>query len=91
MKIGYAQGELEGDWAVFAKIAGFFVYRVPPEDREDFLHDLLVEMVKVKEKYNAKGKTLTEAGLMRVAKYEVLGYWDKRRFRLFGLDCTHCT
>ncbi|GAI89716.1 unnamed protein product, partial [marine sediment metagenome] len=48
MKIGYAQGELEGDWAVFAKIAGYFAYRVPPEDREDFLHDLLVEMVKVK-------------------------------------------
>ncbi|MBA7482879.1 hypothetical protein ES707_18378 [subsurface metagenome] len=91
MKIGYAQGELEGDWAVFAKIAGYFAYRVPPEDREDFLHDLLVEMVKVKEKYDAKGKTLTEAGLMWVAKYRELTYWDKRRLRLYGLNCGNCT
>ncbi|GAJ13035.1 unnamed protein product, partial [marine sediment metagenome] len=68
MRIGYAEGDLEGDWAVFAKIAGFFVYRVPPEDREDFLHDLLLEMDKVKAKYEAKGKPLTEASLMMVAK-----------------------
>ena len=91
MKIGYAQGELEGDWAVFAKIAGFFVYKVPPEDREDFLHDLMLEMDKVKAKYEVKGKPLTEASLMVVARYELLGYWDKRRFRLYGLNCTHCT
>jgi len=83
--------ELEGDWAVFAKIAGYFVHEVPPEDREDFLHDLLVEMVKVKEKYDAKGKTLTEAGLMRVSRYEVLGYWEKRRYRLFKPNCRYCT
>ncbi len=91
MRIGYAQGELEGDWAVFAKIAGFFVYKVPPEDREDFLHDLLVEMAKVKAKYDAQGKTLTEAGLMWVAKYQELTYWARRIYRLFGLNCTNCT
>jgi len=91
MKIGYAQGELEGDWAVFAKIAGFFVYKVPPEDREDFLHDLMLEMDKVKAKYEVKGKPLTEASLMVVARYELLGYWDKRRLRLYGLNCTRCT
>ncbi len=91
MKIGYAQGELEGDWAVFAKIAGFFVYKVLPEDREDFLHDMMLEMVKVKAKYEVKGKPLTEASLMIVASYELKDYWDKRRLRLFGLNCTHCT
>ncbi|NVL91223.1 MAG: hypothetical protein HWN69_09600 [Desulfobacterales bacterium] len=91
MRTGYTKGQLEGDWAVFAKIAGFFVNQVPAEDREDFLQDLLVEMAKVKAKYEAKGKTLTEPGLMRVAKYELLRYLDKRRYRLFGLNCTHCT
>ncbi|MBA7681240.1 hypothetical protein ES703_89578 [subsurface metagenome] len=83
--------ELEGDWAVFAKIAGFFVYKVPPDDREDFLQDMLLEMVKVKAKYDAKGKTLTEASLMMVASYELKDYWDKRRHRLFGLNCSNCT
>lgn len=91
MRIGYAQGELEGDWAVFAKIAGFYVYRVLPEDREDFLHDMMLEMVKVKAKYDARGKPLTEAGLMWVAKYQELTYWAKRIYRLFGLNCTNCT
>ena len=91
MSIGYAKRELEEDWAVFAKIAGYFVYEVPHDDREDFFHDLLLEMAKVKAKYEAKGKTLTEAGLMMVASYELKGYFDKRRYRLFGLNCTHCT
>ena len=91
MRISYIKGELQGDWAVFAKIANSFVSKVPAEDREDFFQDLLVEMAKVKEKYDAKGKILTEAGLMRVAKYEVLHYWAKRRYRLFGLNCSHCT
>ena len=91
MRIGYAEGKLEGDWAVFAKIAGYFVNKVPPEDREDFLQDLLVEMNKVKTKYAAKGKPLTEASLMMVAKYELKAYWDKRRYRLLGLNCYRCT
>ncbi len=91
MRIGYAQGELEGDWSVFAKIASYFVNKVKPEDKEDFLHDTILEMVKVKAKYDAKGKTLTEAGLMWVARYEVLGYWEKRIYRLFGLNCANCT
>jgi len=91
MRIGYAEGKLEGDWAVFAKIAGYFVYKVLPEDREDFLHNLLVEMDKVKAKYAVRGKPLTEASLMMVAKYELKAYWEKRRYRLFGLNCYRCT
>ena len=91
MRIGYAESEMVGDWALFAKIAGYFVNKVPAKDREDFLHDLLVEMAKVKAKYELKGKPLTEAGLIRVAIYELKGYWDKRRYRLFRLNCTHCT
>jgi len=91
MRIGYAEGKLEGDWAVFARIAGYFVNKVLPEDREDFHQDLLVEMAKVKAKYEAKGKPLTEASLMMVAKYELKDYWDKRRYRLLGLNCASCT
>ena len=91
MKVGYAEGELEGDWAVFAKIAGYFVNKVPPDDREDFLQDLLVEMSRVKAKYDARGKTLREAGLMLVASFELKDFWTKRRRRLFGLNCSHCT
>ncbi len=91
MRVGYAEAKLEGDWAVFVKIAGYFVYKVLPDDREDFRQDLLVEMDKVKAKYQAKGKPLTEASLMMVAKYELKAYWEKRRYQLFGLNCYRCT
>jgi hypothetical protein len=66
---------LEGDWGIFYRVARYFVHKVKFEDREDFLHDLMLEMAKVKAKYEAKGKPLTEAGLMRVASYEVTEYW----------------
>jgi len=67
--------KLDGDWGLFYKVARYFVHKVKFEDREDFLHDLLLEMAKVKTKYEAKGKLLTEAGLMRVASYQVTEYW----------------
>ena len=91
MRTGYAEGKLKGDWAVFARIAGYFVYKVLPEDREDFRQNLLVEMDKVKAKYAVSGKPLTEASLMMVASYKLRGYWAKRRYRLFGLNCNRCT
>ena len=91
MRVGYAEGKLEGDWAVFNRIASYFANRVLPEDREDFLQDLLVEMAKVKAKYEAKGKPLTEAGLMKVAGYELKAYFAKRQYRLSGLNCASCT
>jgi hypothetical protein len=80
---GYHNGydELEGDWAVFYKIARYFVYKVKKEDRADFLHDLLLKMAEVKAKYEAQGKLLREAGLMWVGRYEVRKYWEKQRLR----------
>jgi hypothetical protein len=66
---------LEGEWGWFAKIAEYFVSKVKYEDKQDFRHDLLIEMAKVKAKYKLKGKPLTEAGLMRIASYQVTEYW----------------
>ena len=44
------------------------------DDREDWLHDTMLKMAKVKTKYEVMGKPLTEAGLMRVASYQVTEY-----------------
>ena len=73
---GYHNGydKLEGDWALYYKIARYFVHKVKREDRQEFLHDLMLEMAKVKAKYQEKGKPLTEAGLMRVASYSRCRY-----------------
>ena len=48
-------------------------------------------MAKVRAKYEAKGKPLTEAGLMRVASYELSEYWVKQRRLTTWLDCGNCS
>jgi hypothetical protein len=82
---------LDGDWALYYKVARGFVRRVKPEDRGDFLHDLLLVMAKVKAKYNLIGKPLSEAGLIRVACYEVADYWRKWFKRINGRECGQCS
>lgn len=91
MRTGYKPGELDGDWATFAKIAGQFANKVPLQEREDLLHDIILEMAKVKRKYQAKGKPLRGASLNLIAEHKLLWHFAKRRYRLFGLNCTHCT
>jgi hypothetical protein len=59
---GNGYSHLEGDWALFYKVAKDFTHRVKPEDRQDVLQSLLITMAKVKAKYQAIGKELTEAG-----------------------------
>jgi hypothetical protein len=88
---GNGYGQLQGDWSMFYKIAKGFTRRVRPEDRQDFLHDLLLTMHKVKVKYDAIGKELREAGLIRVACYEVAQYWRNKFRRINGTDCGRCT
>ena len=88
---GNGYSHLEGDWALFYKVAKGFTHRVKLEDRQDFLHDLLLTMAKVKAKYQAIGKPLTEAGLIRVACYDVADYWRKKFRRMNGTDCGRCS
>jgi len=86
---GYDQ--LDGDYALFYKVAKRFAYKVRRDDCEDFLHDLFLKFAKVKAIYIAKGKELTEGGLMRVARYELAGYWRKYYYKINGIDCGRCS
>jgi len=88
---GNGYSHLEGDWALFYKVAKGFTHRVKPEDRQDFLQSLLLTMAKVKAKYQAIGKELTEAGLIRVACYDVAQYWREKFRRFNGTDCGRCS
>ena len=85
---GYNQ--LDGDYALFYKVANGFTHKVKREDREDFLHDLIVAMARVKASYTAKGKELTEGGLVRVAQYELADYWRKWFYQKNGIECHRC-
>jgi len=88
---GNGYDQLAGDWALYYKVARYFIHKVRREDKYDFLHDLMLEMAKVKAKYEVKGKPLTEAGLMRVASYELTDYWVKQRRLTTWLDCGNCS
>ena len=52
---------------------------------------MILTMAKVKAKYNLVGKPLSEAGLIRVACYQVADYWRKWFKRINGIDCSHCS
>jgi hypothetical protein len=86
---GYDQ--LQSEWALYYKVTSYFVQHIRFDDREDWLHDTMLEMAKVKAKYELIGKPLTEAGLMRVASYQVTEYWVKQRRLTTWLDCGHCS
>jgi hypothetical protein len=88
---GNGYDQLDGDWALFYKVARGFVRRVKPEDGQDFLHTLLLAMARVKAKYQVSGKPLTEAGLIRIACYERVHYWRQQFKRLYGHDCGQCS
>ena len=88
---GNGYNHLNGDWGLFYKVAKRFNYKVVREDSEDFLHDLFLAFAKVKASYNAKGKELTEGGLMRIAQYELADYWRKHFKRINGIDCSRCS
>jgi len=88
---GNGYDHLDGDWALFYKVAKGFLRRVKPVDREDFLHDVLLTMAKVKAKYDRIGKPLTEAGLVRVASFAVAQYWRDYYQRINGRDCGRCS
>jgi len=87
---GNGYDRLDGNYALFYKVAQGFTHRVKPEDREDFLHDLILAMARVKAKYELIGKPLTEAGLKRVACYEVTDYWRKWFKQVNGVNCHGC-
>jgi len=88
---GNGYDQLTGDWALYYKVSSYFVRHIRYEDREDWLHDTILEMAKVKAKYEPIGKPLTEAGLMRVASYQVSEYWERLRRLTTWLDCGNCS
>ncbi len=55
------------------------------------MHDLILAMSRVKTDYTAKGKDLTEGGLVRVAQYEVADYWNKWFKQKNGVNCHSCS
>ena len=88
---GNGYDQLDGDYALFYKVANGFTNKVKREDREDFLHDLFLAFATVKLNYDAKGKELTIGGLVRIAQYELADYWNKWFYQKNGVNCHSCS
>ena len=88
---GNGYDQLDGDYALFYKVANGFTNKVKREDREDFLHDLFLAFATVKASYTAKGKELTIGGLVRIAQYELADYWNKWFYQKNGVNCHSCS
>jgi len=86
---GYNQ--LKGDWFDYYQVGKNFTGKVKIEDREDFLHDCMLSMAKVKTKYDITGKPLTKGGLIRIAQYAVNDYWRRQYLLTNGIDCGRCS
>ncbi len=52
---------------------------------------MFLAFARVKVSYDAKGKELTEGGLVRIAQYAVADYWRKWFRRIYSRDCSQCS
>jgi len=81
---GYSEaldyGRLEQPWRDWAKIAKSFSYQLDDQsDRADLMHDIIVELYKVAEKYREMGKPLTRGGCILVAEYRRLYFYHQKK------------
>ncbi len=68
--------QLEGRWQFYHRIATAYAKRVPIEDRQDTLHDIMIELDHAERR---DGKPLPELRAYRIASLMVALYWRKRK------------
>jgi len=70
--------KLDGEWGEYWQIARRFERKARAGDWEDLRHDIIVRLADVAREYEAKGKPLTEWGMIRVAAYTARRYWYQK-------------
>ena len=86
---GNGYDQLDGEWALFYKVASRFSHKAQAQDREDLLQDIMITLADVAR--NNGHKTLTEPTMYRIASYEVADYWRTQYKLTNGLDCGSCS
>ena len=84
---GYDQ--LEGDYAVYYKVATKFCYKAQAQDRDDLLHTIILNLA-VAGKSNGH-KPDNPSWMYRIASFTVAQYWQDYYKRVNGIDCGHCS
>jgi len=69
---------LEGDWAVYYKVAYRYSKKVEYQDRQDLCHDIMLELAKAQAR---DGKQLPELRAYRIASLMVALHWLKLKHK----------
>ena len=84
---GYDQ--LEGDYAVYYKVATKFCHKSRYEDREDLLHTIILNLAVA---HSSNGhKPDNPSWMYRIASFTVAQYWRDYYYQTYGVDCGHCS
>ncbi|PVV83298.1 hypothetical protein [Dehalogenimonas alkenigignens] len=77
---------LTGDWLLYYTVAKRFEWRIPPQDRPDVRHSIMMELADAQNRKG--GLPLPEAAMYRIASFEVADYWRKKKRQpdLISLD-----
>ena len=84
---GYDQ--LEGDYAIYYKVATKYVHKARYEDRDDLLHTIMLNLAVAGK--NDGHKPDNPSWLYRIASFTVAQYWRDYYYRVNGINCGHCS
>lgn len=68
---------LTGDWLLYYAVAKRFEWKVPPQDKADVRHSIMMELADAQNRKG--GLPLPEAAMYRIASFEVADYWRKKK------------
>jgi hypothetical protein len=86
---GNGYDQLEGDWAIYYKVATRFCHKARLEDREDLLHTIILNLVTAHR--NNGHKPDNPSWMYRIASFTVAQYWRDYYRANNGLDCGSCS
>jgi len=88
-QFGNGYDQLEGDYAIYYKVATKFVYKAQAQDREDLLHTIMLNLAVAGS--NNEHKPDNPSWMYRIASFTVAQYWRDYYRRTYGIDCGHCS
>ena len=86
---GNGYDQLEGDYALYYKVATKFCHKARFEDREDLLHTIILNLAVAGR--NDGHKPDNPSWMYRIASFTVAQYWRDYYKRTYGIDCGHCS
>jgi DNA-directed RNA polymerase specialized sigma24 family protein len=86
---GNGYDQLEDEWLTYYKVATKFVHKAQAQDRDDLLHDIILNLAVAGR--NNGHKPDNASWMYRIASFTVAQYWRDYHLRVNGIDCGHCS